>query len=139
MTRRLFGLTLFLTGLAAGSIPGSSQRSGGRRKTAVGVGACSVWRRISRGRKVHPNNPGEWKVEEGFLVGSGPVSHLFTDRDDYENFHFRIEARINEKGNSGQYFRTRVRPGVSQGLARPRSIARTPIPKRPAACTISPR
>ncbi len=47
-----------------------------------------------------------WRVEEGILIGSGPHSHLFSERGDYENFRYRVEARINDHGNSGQYFRT---------------------------------
>ena len=56
-----------------------------------------------------------WRVEEGILIGSGPASHLFSDRGDYQNFHYRIEAMINDKGNSGQYFRTAFGPGFPQG------------------------
>src|SRR5690348_9594433 len=67
------------------------------------------------GWKTHPKNPGQWKVEDGAIVGTGPVSHLFSDRGDYENFHYRIEAKINDKGNSGQYFRTKFGPGFPQG------------------------
>jgi hypothetical protein len=47
-----------------------------------------------------------WRVEEGMLVGSGPHSHLFSERGDYENFRYCVEAQINDHGNSGQYFRT---------------------------------
>jgi len=56
-----------------------------------------------------------WHVEGGNLIGSGPASHLFSERGDYENFHYRIEAMINDKGNSGQYFRTAFGPGFPQG------------------------
>ncbi len=56
-----------------------------------------------------------WRVEEGVLIGSGPASHLFSKRGDYQNFHYRIEAMINDKGNSGQYFRTAFGPGFPQG------------------------
>jgi hypothetical protein len=56
-----------------------------------------------------------WRVEDGVLVGSGPASHLFSKRGDYENFHFRVEAMINDKGNSGQYFRTQLGPGFPKG------------------------
>ncbi|MGE3809887.1 MAG: DUF1080 domain-containing protein, partial [Gemmataceae bacterium] len=67
------------------------------------------------GWKTHPQSPGKWKVEDGILIGSGPVSHLFSERGDYENFHYRIEAMINDKGNSGQYFRTAFGPGFPKG------------------------
>jgi hypothetical protein len=56
-----------------------------------------------------------WRVENGVLIGSGPASHLFSDRGDYQNFHYRIEAQVNDKGNSGQYFRTEFGPGFPKG------------------------
>jgi hypothetical protein len=56
-----------------------------------------------------------WRVEDGNLIGSGPSTHLFSDRGDYENFVFRVEAQINDKGNSGQYFRTAFGPGFPKG------------------------
>jgi hypothetical protein len=56
-----------------------------------------------------------WRVEDGLLIGSGPHSHLFTDRGDFENFDFRVEAMINDHGNSGQYFRTAFTPDFPQG------------------------
>jgi Domain of Unknown Function (DUF1080) len=55
-----------------------------------------------------------WHVEDGVLIGSGPASHLFTERGDYQNFRYRIEAQINDKGNSGQYFRTKYVSGFPQ-------------------------
>jgi hypothetical protein len=56
-----------------------------------------------------------WRVEDGILIGSGPASHLFSERGDYENFAYRVEAQINDKGNSGQYFRTEFGPGFPKG------------------------
>src|SRR5262249_29951166 len=69
------------------------------------------WVQVFNGRsldgwKKHDREGGTWKVVDGLLTGSSPQrSHLFTERDDYENFHFRVRARINAGGNSGQYFR----------------------------------
>jgi uncharacterized protein (TIGR03067 family) len=57
------------------------------------------------GWKLHPDQPGDWKVENGVLVGSGRPSFLFSERGDYENFHLRAEVKINEGGNSGVFFR----------------------------------
>ncbi len=57
------------------------------------------------GWKTHPSQPGNWKVEEGVITCTGPRSHLFTERGDFENFHLRVEARINAKGDSGVFFR----------------------------------
>jgi hypothetical protein len=56
-----------------------------------------------------------WRVEDGILIGSGPSSHLFTVKDDYDNFSFRVEAMINDHGNSGQYSRARFGPGFPKG------------------------
>jgi hypothetical protein len=67
------------------------------------------------GWKTHPDSPGQWKVEDGILIGSGRPSHLFSERGDYENFVYRVEAKINDKGNSGQYFRTQFGPGFPKG------------------------
>jgi len=56
-----------------------------------------------------------WRVEEGILIGSGPTSHLFSDRGDYKDFCFRVECMINDKGNSGQYFHTKFEGGFPRG------------------------
>jgi hypothetical protein len=57
-----------------------------------------------------------WFVKDGILYSKGKeVSHLFSDKDDYENFHYRIEAKISDKGNSGQYFRTKFAGGYPPG------------------------
>jgi formylglycine-generating enzyme required for sulfatase activity/serine/threonine protein kinase len=59
------------------------------------------------GWKTHPNQPGNWRVESGVLTGSGPdVSHLFTERGDFKDFHLRLEARINKDGISGVFIRS---------------------------------
>jgi hypothetical protein len=56
-----------------------------------------------------------WHVEDGLLIGSGPHSHLLTERGDYTNFRYRVEAMINDHGNSGQYFRARLGPDFPKG------------------------
>ena len=56
-----------------------------------------------------------WRVDNGVLIGGGPASHLFSEKGDYINFHYRVEAKINDKGNSGQYFRTAFGPGFPNG------------------------
>ena len=55
-----------------------------------------------------------WQIKDGMIVGGGPASHIFTDIE-AEDFHYRVEAKINDKGNSGQYFRTRFGPGFPAG------------------------
>jgi Domain of Unknown Function (DUF1080) len=48
-------------------------------------------------------------MENGMLVGSGKNgkgSHLYTERDDFENFHIRAEVRVNDSVGIGSlYFR----------------------------------
>jgi hypothetical protein len=56
-----------------------------------------------------------WQIQDGLIVGGGPASHLFSERGDFEDFAYRIECKINEKGNSGQYFRTEFGGGFPKG------------------------
>jgi len=56
-----------------------------------------------------------WRVEDGTIIGGGPSTHLFSERGDYTDFQYRVEAKINDKGNSGQYFRTKFEPGFPTG------------------------
>jgi serine/threonine protein kinase/formylglycine-generating enzyme required for sulfatase activity len=59
------------------------------------------------GWKTHPTQPGNWRVENGILIGSGTsLSYLYTERGDYKDVHVRVEARINGGGNSGVLVRT---------------------------------
>jgi WD40 repeat protein len=49
-----------------------------------------------------------WVAANGVLIGSslgGRVSDLLTERDDFKDFRLRVEARINDGGNSGVFFR----------------------------------
>ena len=59
--------------------------------------------------------PGNWKVEDGEIHGSGPASHLFSPRGDYKNFKYKAEFKIADKANSGMYFRTKKGPGFPNG------------------------
>jgi hypothetical protein len=67
------------------------------------------------GWKTHPKDKANWEVKDGTIVGTGPVGHLFSERGDYENFQYRVEAMINDKGNSGQYFRATFHDGFPPG------------------------
>ena len=55
-----------------------------------------------------------WQVKDGLLVGGGPASHIFTEVE-ADDFKYRVEAKINDKGNSGQYFRTKFEGGFPPG------------------------
>jgi WD40 repeat protein len=69
------------------------------------------------GWTTHPAQPGDWKVEDGVLVGRGRPSHLFSRREDYEDFHLRVELKINRPGDSGVLFR--AQRGISPGKSFP--------------------
>jgi hypothetical protein len=56
-----------------------------------------------------------WAVKEGAIVGTGPASMLVCTQGPYKNFRYRAEVKINDKGNSGLYFRTTRMPGFSDG------------------------
>jgi hypothetical protein len=56
-----------------------------------------------------------WQVTDGALAGSGPASMLVCTKGPYKNFKYRAEIKINDKGNSGMYFRTTRKPGFSDG------------------------
>jgi hypothetical protein len=55
-----------------------------------------------------------WQVKDGMIVGGGPASHIFSDAE-ADNFRYRVEAKINDKGNSGQYFRAKFEGGFPAG------------------------
>lgn len=81
-----------------------------------------------KGWKSYPEGTGQWKVEDGAIVGTGKASHLFTERGDYADFHLRAEVSINEGGNSGMYFRTKFGPGFPDGYeAQINSTHRDPV------------
>ncbi len=68
-----------------------------------------------KGWKVHPADKAHWSIKSGSLVGEGPGGVLFTERDDYTDFRFRIEARLSPKANSGLFFRTAFGQSVPVG------------------------
>lgn len=58
---------------------------------------------------------GRWKVENNAILGTGDNAYLHSERADYRNFHARIEARINEGGNAGLFFRCDNTDGLPNG------------------------
>jgi len=80
------------------------------------------------GWKTHPQDKAKWEVQNGVLIGTGPVGHLYSQRGDYENFRYRVEAMINDHGNSGQMFRAQFSSGFPKGYeAQINSTHRDPI------------
>jgi glucose/arabinose dehydrogenase len=61
------------------------------------------------------SDDGNWSIEDGVILGQGKTSHLFSPRDDYQNFEIRGRFKISDGGNSGFYFRTTFGPGWPAG------------------------
>ncbi len=58
----------------------------------------------------------KWEVVDGELRGSGGASMITSTKGPYKNFRFRAEVKINDKGNSGMYFRCKnTKPGFTDG------------------------
>lgn len=68
-----------------------------------------------KGWKTHPKDKAKWEVKDGILHGTGEAGHLFSERGDYQDFNYRVEAKISDGGNSGQYFRTEFGPAFPKG------------------------
>lgn len=106
---------LFSLGLMLACLVGYSALS------QANAGEKGGWVQLFNGKdttgwKTHPKNPGKWTVKDGVLFSGGrDTSHLFSERGDFTDFHYRIEAKINDFGNSGQYFRTEFGPGYPKG------------------------
>ena len=101
MTRILAAMSVLATGLAvlSFSVPSAAEEKKDEKWVAIFNGEDL------KGWKTHPEDKAKWEVKDGILIGTGPAGHLFSERGDYQNFRYRIEAKINDKGNSGQYFR----------------------------------
>jgi hypothetical protein len=52
------------------------------------------------------NEKSVWEVKDGAIQGSGVASMLVNTTGPYKNFRYRAEVKINDRGNSGLYFRT---------------------------------
>ncbi len=109
MKVRLFGLGVLLAGLVLGS-----RATADDKKTEEGFVQLFNGKDL-KGWKTHPNDKTRWSVKDGSIVGEGPAGHLFTERGDYKNCIFRVEAKINDKGNSGQYVHATFAPGFPPG------------------------
>lgn len=55
---------------------------------------------------------------DGILEGSKGTGFLHSQRDDYRDFHLRVEAKINAQGDSGVFSRTEFEPGEFGKFAR---------------------
>jgi hypothetical protein len=107
----VLGLLVYLPVVLAGERNAQTARTGQ---------AGERWVELFNGKdltgwKTHPDDKAKWEVKDGAIVGTGPAGHLFSERGDYENFRYRMEAKINDKGNSGQYFRAKFAKAFPPG------------------------
>jgi hypothetical protein len=114
MVRHLLSLGVLLAGLTAASFVAAPAVAEDKKDDT------DKWTPLFNGKdltgwKTHPKDKARWSVKDGILLGEGPAGHLFSERGDYENFRYRIEAQINDKGNSGQYFRAQFGPAFPKG------------------------
>ncbi len=85
------------------------------------------------GWKKHTKEAGNWRVEDGAIVGSGPgKSYLYSERADIADFHLRMEASVDENVNSGVWFRT------SYGMAWPVEQPVAPLGYEAQICNRAP-
>jgi hypothetical protein len=62
------------------------------------------------------NSTSKWEVVDGALTGSGTASMLACTKGPYKNFRYRVEAKINDRGNSGMYVHCpTTKPGFTDG------------------------
>jgi hypothetical protein len=113
MRRFVTAAGLLLAGLLA--LQGQSPRAAAEDKKDDGKWVELFNGKDLTGWKTHPADKAKWEVVDGVLTGTGPAGHLFSERGDYKNFRYRVEAMINDHGNSGQYFRTKFGPSFPQG------------------------
>ncbi len=104
-----------LLGLSVTAVADADDKDNGKAKPATGEWVSLFDGKTLSGWTTADGTPGGWKVEDGAITSSGTASHLFSPRGDYKNFRYRAEVNINDKGNSGQYFRTAKGPGFPKG------------------------
>ncbi len=107
-----------LLALAAGLLAVVSVGADDTKSKSGGDGFVQLFNgRDLTGWKTHPDDKDtSWEVKDGAITAHGAkAGHLYSQRDDYTNFVYRMEAKIGDKGNSGQYFRAKFAKGFPPG------------------------
>ncbi len=107
MKSSIFKLTLLSTTLALLAGCATTGGSGGNYK----------WTALFDGKTLSGwtlPDPGNWEMKDGILTGRGNRSHLFSPLT-YTNLEFKAEIKLNNKGNSGMYFRAELMKGWPRG------------------------
>ena len=99
-----------LTGMMAMllALSNVSQAQDGEWITLFDGTSMKNWERVG-------SDESKWELKDGAIVGSGKPSMLVCVDGPYKNFKYRAEVKINDKGNSGLYFRTTRKPGFLDG------------------------
>lgn len=97
--------------LQASVVPPREQRQEPTKVESPPVKTGEAWVPLFNGKdltgwQTGPTESQTWKVRDGVLISSGPAGMLYTTRGDFANFHLRAEAKVNDGGNSGIFFRT---------------------------------
>lgn len=108
MTRSIPFFSCVLLGVFAIMAPNSIQAQDSNWVSLFDGKTMDGWEKVTKGES-------NWEVVDGALAGSGGASMLVCTKGPYKNFKYRAEVKINEKGNSGLYFRCTRKPSFSDG------------------------
>ena len=94
----------------------------GRRTTRKRT-TMTGWVQLFNGKNlngwvVHPEDKARWSVQDGSIVGEGPVGHLYTERGDYENFRLPHRGDDQRRRQQRPVLPHRDRQGLPPGALR---------------------
>jgi hypothetical protein len=116
------GFALCATLVIASSAQTAGGNAGNANRALIATGQEKGWTSLFDGKSMEgweviagPGQDTKWEVKDGMLCGSGEASMLVCTKGPYKNFRFKAELMINDKGNSGMYFRCTRKPGFTDG------------------------
>jgi type 1 glutamine amidotransferase len=100
----LLGGILWALGIKAGDATPGLKKPSNEFVSLFDGKTLSGW---TQNERTDGKKEAEWEIiEGGILAAKGEHGHLFSPKD-YENFDYKADAKINDGGNSGMYFRAR--------------------------------
>src|SRR5204863_327361 len=92
-----------------------------RGESGTGAPKPGEWVQLFNGKTLDgwstwPQGTVGWEVKDGVLGSAGALTPLYSDRGDYRNFHFRVEAMVNDRGKGVQFGRALFRQGPTAGV-----------------------
>lgn len=106
--KKFFGLVVSCCAVALLTFSNIAAAQDGEWITLFDGKSMDNWERVG-------NEKSKWELKDGVIVGTGQPSMLVCTDGPYKNFKYRAEVKINDKGNSGLYFRTTRKPGFMDG------------------------